>query len=133
MPDALSPSQRSYCMSRIRGKNTKPEASLRKSLWSKGLRYRLNYKVTGKPDLVFPGKRVAIFVDGCFWHRCPVHYIPPKNRAEFWENKIQANVERDKRNNDLLESAGWTVVRLWEHEIKEDIEACIVQIEDALK
>lgn len=133
MSDVLSRQQRSYCMSRIRGKNTKPEVLLRKSLWNKGLRYRLNYKVTGRPDLVFPGRKVVVFVDGCFWHRCPDHYIPPKNRAEFWEAKIQSNVARDKRNNILLESAGWTVIRLWEHEIKEDIRACIIQIEEALK
>lgn len=133
MPDVLSPSQRSYCMSRIRGENTKPEVLLRRSLWSKGLRYRLNYKVTGKPDLAFPGRKVVVFVDGCFWRRCPDHYIPPKNSAEFWENKIQGNVERDKRNNALLVSSGWTVIRLWEHEIKEDIGACIARIKRALK
>ncbi len=133
MTDVLSIKQRSYCMSCIRGKNTKPEVLLRKNLWHKGLRYRLNYKVTGKPDLAFPGKKVVIFVDGCFWHRCPVHYIPSKTRSEFWENKIQGNVERDKRNNALLESAGWTVVRLWEHEIKDDINVCIARIERALK
>jgi len=133
MFDVLSPTQRKYCMSRIQGNNTKPEVLLRKALWNKGLRYRLNYKITGKPDLVFPSKKVAVFVDGCFWHRCPDHYVSPKTRAQFWEAKIQGNVERDKKNNASLENAGWKVVRIWEHEINEDLDLCVTKIGELLK
>jgi len=132
MSDVLTPSQRKHCMSRITGKDTKPELLLRKLLWRRGVRYRLNYKIAGRPDLVFAGKRVAVFVDGCFWHRCPKHYVKPKTRAEFWESKIQGNVERDRKNNALLKEAGWTVIRLWEHEVEQDIESCVSRIEKVL-
>ncbi|MCW9027069.1 MAG: very short patch repair endonuclease [Thiovulaceae bacterium] len=132
MADVLTKSQRSYCMSRISGKDTKPELLLRKLLWSRGARYRLNYKVPGRPDLVFVGKRVAVFVDGCFWHRCSQHYVKPKTRAEFWEAKIQGNVERDKKNNALLKEAGWTVIRLWEHDVEQNVDSCISRIEKVL-
>ena len=130
--DVLTTAQRSKCMARIQGKNTKPELYLRKLLWNRGIRYRLHYKVPGKPDLAFPGKKVAVFIDGCFWHRCPKHYIEPKTRAAFWETKIQSNVERDRRNNSLLKKSGWTVIRLWEHEVEEDIESCVTRVEKAL-
>lgn len=132
MVDVLTPAQRKYCMSRISGRNTKPELLLRQLLWSRGVRYRLNYKIPGRPDLVFVRKRVAVFVDGCFWHRCSLHYVKPKTRSEFWEKKIQGNVERDKKNNAALKKSGWTVVRIWEHEIKQDVEACVLRIEKAL-
>src|SRR5690348_11864192 len=83
--DVHTPAQRSFNMSRIRGHNTKPEVSLRKALWRLGLRYTLNSKLPGKPDLVFPKYRTALFVDGCFWHGCSLHMNWPKNRAEFWQ------------------------------------------------
>lgn len=99
MADVLTKEQRSYCMSQIRGKNTKPEVILRKALWSMGYRYRIKNKLPGKPDLIYPSLKVAIFVDGCFWHKCPKHFQPPKTRQIFWENKINANVERDKKRH----------------------------------
>ncbi len=132
MADVLSKKQRSYCMSQIRGKHTKPEVLLRKILWVRGVRYRLDSKLIGRPDLIFPGKKVAVFVDGCFWHRCPIHYILPKTRTEFWEAKIQGNVERDTKNNILLQESGWAVIRLWEHEVEQDIDSCVARIEKAL-
>src|SRR3990167_909880 len=97
--DVLNPEQRSYCMSRIKGKNTKPEVALRKALWGLGFRYRIKSRLPGKPDIVFPALKVAIFVDGCFWHKCPEHYISPKTRVDFWEKKISGNVERDEIKN----------------------------------
>lgn len=118
MTDVLTRKQRSYCMSQIRSKNTKPEIALRKLLWNMGYRYRINYKLKGNPDIVFPSKRVAVFVDGCFWHKCPEHFVNPKSNSKFWINKINSNVERDKKVNQELQSMGWKVLRYWEHEIK---------------
>ena len=112
-------------MSQIKGKDTKPEVQFRKALWRVGLRYRVRSKLTGKPDVVFPGPKVAVFVDGCFWHRCQVHYVAPRTNAEFWEDKISTNVARDRAVDAELETAGWTVIRIWEHEIKEDLAACV--------
>lgn len=87
-------------------------------MWRGGLRYRLGQTVLGtRPDLVFPKKRVVVFVDGCFWHGCPQHYTRPRSSSEFWDRKLQENVERDARQTSLLESAGWRVVRVWEHDV----------------
>ncbi|WP_037991797.1 very short patch repair endonuclease [Teredinibacter turnerae] len=132
MADVLTKEQRSYCMSQIRGKNTKPEVILRKALWSMGHRYRIKNKLPGKPDLVYPSLKVVIFVDGCFWHKCPKHYQPPKTHQIFWENKINANVERDKKNDMLLTTKGWIIVRIWEHEIKESLYDCTQKISKLL-
>lgn len=132
MPDVLSKTQRSFCMSQIKGKNTKPEITLRKMLWSMGFRHRIKNKLPGKPDLIYPSLKVAIFVDGCFWHMCPEHYHPPKTRAAFWKKKISANVERDVTNTALLESLGWLVIRVWEHELKESVPDCSKRVEKIL-
>lgn len=125
MIDILNPSQRSYCMSRIRGKNTKPEVLLRKALWETGLRYRLKNKLPGRPDIVFPGRRLAIFVDGCFWHVCPEHCQMPATNRAFWEKKLSKNMARDKEVNRLLEQEDWRVLRFWEHEVKNDLHGCV--------
>ncbi len=116
--DVLTSKQRSYCMSQIRSKDTGPEIKLRKSLWSLGLRYRLHYKLPGKPDIVFVSSRIVIFVDGCFWHGCPYHGVQPKTNSKFWNEKIRTTKYRDKRNQKLLEKSGWKVLRFWEHDIK---------------
>lgn len=123
--DILSPEQRSRCMSSIRGKDTKPELMLRKALWAVGLRYRLRYKLPGRPDIVFPRYRVAIFVDGCFWHKCPVHFHAPEQNEKFWADKIARNVQRDQAVDRKLRELGWHVVRFWEHEVMDGIEACL--------
>jgi DNA mismatch endonuclease, patch repair protein len=108
-------------MSRIRGADTRPESRLRKELWKRGLRYRVSPRLTfGKPDLALPGPRIAIFIDGCFWHGCPDHYYPPKTRAAFWAKKLKDNVERDRRQLVTAEQSGWRVLRVWEHDIRED-------------
>lgn len=124
MVDVLSTDQRSYCMSRIRGRDTGPEKILRKALWAAGLRYRIKNKLPGKPDLVFFGKKIAVFVDGCFWHGCPKHYVKPKSNTDFWEEKIAGNVARDLRTNINLNERGWLVIRIWEHQIKQDLAGC---------
>ncbi|MCU7843286.1 MAG: very short patch repair endonuclease [Candidatus Thiodiazotropha sp. (ex Monitilora ramsayi)] len=131
--DVLSPQQRSYCMSQIKGKNTKPELILRKALWNLGYRYRIGNKLPGKPDLTLSAYRTVIFIDGCFWHKCPNHFVQPKTRTRFWMRKINENVARDQKNNRTLESQGWQVIRVWEHEIKESLESCIDRIVNILE
>ena|SRR5208283_1129248 len=121
MTDVLTREQRTRNMSNIRGKNTGPELKLRKLLWSHGIRgYRIHYNLPGKPDIVFTKKKIAIFIDGCFWHKCPVCFQEPETRKEFWMKKIQSNVERDDRVNFRLKSDGWTVMRFWEHDVRKN-------------
>lgn len=115
-------------MSAIRGKDTKPELLLRKALWKLGRRYRVRYNLPGRPDIVFPADRIAIFIDGCFWHSCPEHFQQPETNAEFWKDKIQRNILRDKKVTQQLTKEGWTVLRFWEHDIKNDLDACINKV-----
>lgn len=115
-------------MSRIRGKDTKPEMLLRKALWKNGLRYQLKYKIFGKPDIIFPGNKIAVFVDGCFWHGCPDHLVKPKTNKKFWNNKIKKNIKRDKDVTARLTEEGWTVVRFWEHQITSDLTGCVSKV-----
>ena len=121
MADVLTPKQRSYNMSRIRGKDTKPEEMVRKYLFSQGFRYRKNdARLPGKPDIVLPKHKTVIFVNGCFWHKhegCK-YFVWPKNNAEFWKDKIEKNVARDQRNYDLLRKAGWTIIIVWDCELR---------------
>ncbi len=126
--DVLTKEQRSYNMSQIRGKNTKPEIRLRKLLWALGLRYRLYYRLPGKPDIVFVKKKIAVFVDGCFWHGCEAHGTKPKTNKKFWNKKIQSNIDRDRKNIKRLEEMGWKVLRFWEHDIKKSAENVAAKI-----
>jgi DNA mismatch endonuclease, patch repair protein len=119
--DILSAAQRSYCMSQIRGRDTKPELALRKAVFRLGLRYRVTNRMPGRPDMIFPRERVAVFVDGCFWHRCPEHGVAPRSNADFWERKLRRNVERDAEVAALLEQKGWTLLRYWEHQVRSDL------------
>jgi DNA mismatch endonuclease (patch repair protein) len=126
---------RSYNMSRIRSKNTKPEMVLRKLLWLCGLRgYRLHSKLPGRPDIVFSRKKLAVFVDGCFWHSCP-HCSDgraPKSNTGYWSEKRRLNRERDARHTVTLEGTGWTVLRFWEHEVNRDPIACALRVAHVL-
>lgn len=121
MSDVHSSEVRSYNMSRIRNKDTKPEELVRKYLFSKGFRYRKNdARLPGKPDIVLPKYKTVIFVNGCFWHKhegCR-YFVWPKNNAEFWKEKIEKNANRDAQNYDLLQKAGWRVIVIWECELK---------------
>jgi DNA mismatch endonuclease (patch repair protein) len=126
--DVLTPKQRSYCMSRIRGKNTKPEVTLRRALWAMGLRYRIHHRIPGRPDVVFVSLKLVVFVDGCFWHGCPHHGVKPKNNAKFWTKKLRENRTRDKRTNAKLVSQGWAVFRFWEHEIEKDLARVVKRV-----
>jgi DNA mismatch endonuclease (patch repair protein) len=123
--DVLTEKQRSYCMSRISSKNTKPELTFRKLLSSTGIKgYRNHSPVLGHPDVYLAGRRIAVFIDGCFWHRCPKCFVRPKTRISFWTPKIRKNVERDRKVNRLLAENGIKVVRFWEHEIRNDPLKC---------
>ena len=119
--DVHSPEQRSFNMSCIKGKNTKPEMIVRQWLWRNGYRYRLHRKdLPGKPDIVFAGRKKVIFVHGCFWHKHDCKYFKwPKSNAEFWHQKIEGNVHRDADNCAALTAAGWDYLVVWECELKE--------------
>ena len=125
MVDRLTPERRSWLMSRVKGKNTTPEMRVRKAAHALGFRFRLHRKdLPGTPDIVFPKKRVALFVHGCFWHRHPgcKKASLPKSRQEYWHSKFSANVERDERMRIELEARGWNVATIWECETKTDAE-----------
>ncbi len=133
--DGRAPIPKKESTSRVmranKAKNTKPELLLRKALYNNGLRgYRLHWKrAPGHPDIAYPGKRIAIFVNGCFWHRCPhCHPSYPKSNVAFWENKFQKNKERDERKERDLKNAGWKVFVFWECQIKKDVSACVDDI-----
>jgi DNA mismatch endonuclease (patch repair protein) len=135
MADRLTPEQRSWNMSRIRGKNTKPELLVRSLLHSKGYRYRLHgasrgIKLPGNPDLVFAGRRKVIFVNGCFWHfhDCRVGQHSPKANAEFWEPKRTRTRDRDASQRRQLENDGWEVLTVWECQLR-DLSAVEKQLE----
>lgn len=133
MVDVLTPDQRRRCMGRVKNKNTSIELLLRKALWSSGLRYRLKSKLIGKPDIVFNLAKVAIFVDGCFWHGCPEHGQLPQTNESFWESKIRANVDRDRVVSKALTGQGWIVIRFWEHDIKRDIKGCVSRVKMSIQ
>lgn len=105
-------------MSAIRSENTQPEITLRKALWARGSRFRVHYGKE-KIDIAFPSKKLAIFVDGCFWHACPEHSHLPRTNKSYWHPKLKRNVERDKAKEERLKTEGWTVLRFWEHELKD--------------
>lgn len=129
MIDVVSKAKRSEMMSRIRGKNTIPEINLRSAAWALGLRYRLHRRLgTTRPDMIFIGAKVAVFVDGCFWHGCPAHCVMPKNNREFWQKKLSRNIQRDAEATLALTAAGWHVLRFWEHEIEKSATACARKI-----
>jgi DNA mismatch endonuclease (patch repair protein) len=102
------------------GRDSRPEVLVRSALHRAGLRFRKNQRVyfaggAVRPDVVFPGRRVAVFLDGCYWHRCPTHGTSPRTNAEYWASKLDGNVRRDSLVNERLRAEGWTVVRIWEH------------------
>ena len=115
-----SSAETSRRMAKVRQKGADAEIALRKELYRSGLRYRVDYEVLKKPrrvaDVAFPGLKIAIFVDGCFWHGCPEHATWPKQNAEFWRQKIEKNRLRDADTNLRLLEVGWTVLRFWAHE-----------------
>lgn len=134
--DIFTPEKRREVMQAIRGKDTTIEMMLRKKLWEKGYRYRKNYnKLAGKPDIVFPKYKIAIFCDSTFWHG--YNWEEKKKRLdtnkEYWIKKIERNMERDKRVNEELTSQGWIVLRFWETDIKKNLDECVAKIEKAIQ
>ena len=118
----------------IRSKDTNAEVILRKALWENGIRYRKHYSLLpGNPDLAFPRKKIAVFIDGDFWHGYnwkSLGKIPPK---AYWQEKISKNIRRDKANTLLLRKDGWKVIRIWEHELNKDFDKCIRMIEEEFR
>jgi DNA mismatch endonuclease, patch repair protein len=120
---------RSANMARIRGRDTTPELTLRKALWRCGLRFRVHLRVEGtRPDIAFPSRKLVIFVDGCFWHGCPQHYVRPRSRSPFWDEKLRSNTLRDRQQTTSLLEKGWSVLRFWEHEVEHDLPRVVAAV-----
>jgi DNA mismatch endonuclease (patch repair protein) len=134
VPDVFTKAKRSQVMSRIRGRGNKDtELALMKLFRRHHITgWRRNQNVFGKPDFVFRQMRLALFVDGCFWHCCPRHCNTPANNRAFWKKKFAANKARDRRVNQTLRKDGWCVVRIWEHDLAPRGESCITRIKAAL-
>ncbi len=123
MADTFSPDERSFIMSRVQNKNTKPEELVRKYLFSQGFRYRKNVNsLPGRPDIVLPKYKTVIFVNGCFWHMHDCgRFRWPESNSEYWKKKIYRNVERDAVNQEKLQERGWKVLTVWECQLKKKI------------
>lgn len=136
MADVHTPEVRSFNMSRVKAKNTKPEELVRKYLFAAGLRYRKNdNRLPGKPDIVLPKYRTVVFVNGCFWHGhegCKYFKWPQSNR-EFWEQKIRGNQERDDRKIRELQQLGWHVITVWECSLKSSSESALMELLSEIK
>ncbi|MFE5324213.1 very short patch repair endonuclease [Paenibacillus sp. NPDC056579] len=121
--------QNFHVMSSIKGKNTKLEQSISKAIWRKGFRFRKNVRsLYGKPDISIKKYKVVIFIDSCFWHGCRQHYKPPTKNLEYWSQKIERNIQRDKEVSNYYLENNWSLIRVWEHDIKIDHERIINQI-----
>lgn len=122
-----------------RGRDTGPEVALRSALHARGLRFRKNMRLDlgdsrrVRPDIIFPSLRLAVFVDGCFWHGCQEHRSLPTSNAVFWKKKIEGTVQRDKKQVTWLREAGWTVVRVWEHDIPDRAQRIVVDLANDLR
>ncbi|QNE45870.1 DNA mismatch endonuclease Vsr [Glaciihabitans sp. INWT7] len=116
-----------------RGRDTKPELAVRRLVHARGMRYRVNARVEPdirrSADMLFTRKRIAVFIDGCYWHGCPAHFVLPKAHPDYWEAKIAGNRKRDAETNSLLELRGWTILRFWSHEspicVADKVEAAV--------
>jgi DNA mismatch endonuclease (patch repair protein) len=122
MADVFTRKKRSEVMSKIRGRgNLSTEMRMITLMREHGIKgWRRHQCLPGRPDFVFPKERVAVFVDGCFWHGCPVHYVAPRTAIGFWRKKVEGNRARDRRNSGELRRRGWRVLRIWEHDLKRD-------------
>jgi DNA mismatch endonuclease (patch repair protein) len=127
--------ERSDLMRKIKAKNTTPEILFRKALWKEGIRYRIeNKKITGNPDIAIKKYKIAIFIDGEFWHgfNWQEKKTKIKSNREYWIKKIERNIERDEKYNQQLKNQNWIVLRFWEHEIKKDLNKCIEIVKDTI-
>lgn len=135
MVDKFLKQTRSKIMSRVQ-RNSKPEQILRKGLFRLGYRYSLNHRfkeLNFKPDIVMVSRKVCIFVDGCFWHKCPRCFKAPKSNKKYWGPKIKRNAQRDRNQDIYLRKNGWKVIRVWEHEIRKDIHKILSKVNKKLK
>lgn len=133
MTDTRTPEQRRRIMAAVGSKNTSPEIALRRALYAAGMRgWRCHYKrAPGTPDLAWPGRRIAIFVDGAFWHGHPSRHKPGRS-GKYWDEKIERNVERDRRVDAELRSAGWVVLRLWDFEVRKQLDDAVGRVAETL-
>lgn len=130
MADNLTKEQRRKNMSAIKSTHTKMENKICYALWNRGLRFRKNVKtLPGKPDIAIKKYKIVIFLDSCFWHKCPEHFKQPKSHVEYWKPKIDRNVNRDKEINKFYLGNNWYLMRIWEHEIKKDFDNTVDKIE----
>lgn len=132
MADHLTKKQRSYCMSQIKSKWTTLDKMAHKYLKGNKIKHKMYPKIIGSPDLVLKDKKVAIFLNGCFWHSCPKCYKKPKNNALFWKKKRIHNICRDKTNILNLRKSGWKVLNFWEHDFKKNPQKFISKVRNAL-
>jgi DNA mismatch endonuclease (patch repair protein) len=127
--DTFTQEERSRIMRAVKGKDTTLEKKVCSALWRSGLRFRKHLSsLPGKPDIVFTRRRLAVFIDSCFWHGCSSHLRMPKSNLDYWKAKIERNKARDKATTQKLESDGWLVLRFWEHEVREDLERCLSKV-----
>ena len=130
MTDTFSPEERSRVMSRVQGRDTRPELYVRRAVWTEGFRFRLHVKkLPGKPDMVLPKYRLAVFIHGCFWHHhgCAKDRRPSSNR-EYWDRKLDGNAARDARHRAELEKLGWSVATIWECRLKDGTESLLTRL-----
>jgi len=135
MPDPLNPTQRSYCMSQVRSRNTKPEMFIRSKLHKMGYRFRIHVKsLPGKPDIVLKKYKTVVFVNGCFWHghSCKKGKLPSTN-VDFWKDKIEKNIHRDATNERNLKKIGWNVVIIWECNLENGLSMLVQKLDAAIE
>lgn len=128
MTDNLTKEQRSLTMSKIRSKWTGHEKRIHNYLKGLKIKHKMHPKISGNPDIIVFNKKTAIFLHGCFWHKCPKHYIAPKTNVEYWSPKIEANIKRDLKNIKSLRKGGWKIKRIWEHDIRNGFEKSLEKI-----
>ncbi|MBU4245886.1 MAG: very short patch repair endonuclease [Nanoarchaeota archaeon] len=128
MTDTLTKEQRSRTMSRIRSKWTSQEKKMHNYLKAKKIKHKMHPKIRGSPDSLIYETNTAVFLHGCFWHKCPKCYNEPKSHKDYWLPKIERTVKRDRENEKILKEQGFKVVKIWEHEIKKDAKSCISRL-----
>ena len=131
MPDTFSKEIRRKTMQAIKSKNTKLEKTVTRALWNKGIRFRRNVAdLMGKPDIVIKKYKIVIFLDSCFWHGCELHFRVPETRKEYWQRKIERNRLRDSKISRYYVNHNWHILRIWEHELKQDFNKTLEKITD---
>ncbi len=128
MTDVMTKEQRSYNMSRIRSKWTSPERKIHNILKGRKVKHKMHPKIEGNPDIIISEHKIAVFIHGCFWHKCPKCFKAPSTRVDFWSKKIEDTIKRDKESTRKLKSNGWKIIRIWEHEIRKDSYTAVKKI-----